>query len=270
MKLKRIKTIDRYEEIAEAFRRKGCLSNDYLQGEASGLIAEHRLFEHVEGNNAFLFVQKEGFYRLYYYLNDLGDVTAFDGGNLVTEVLFRGDVETIESEVAYLEKCGMNRHLVRDQYFARYADLTPPTPAVDVTVRGAESLEEVRWACILFNSVFDKWTGDYLPASCYEQLLRTNDILMATDSQGCLLGALHQTREKGAAWISHVAVSQEARGRGIGKALLEAYIDRNHHDDKSRYMLWVQRQNEAAVNMYKQKGFKYINKSTISLIKINA
>ena len=48
---------------------------------------------------------------------------------------------------------------------------------------------------------------------------------------------------------------------------MEAFIERNHADEKSRYMLWVQRQNVPAVNMYQQKGFKYINKSTISLIK---
>ena len=78
---------------------------------------------------------------------------------------------------------------------------------------------------------------------------------------------VHQTIEKGVAWISHVAVTEQARGKGVGKALMEAFIERNHADEKSRYMLWVQRQNVPAVNMYQQKGFKYINKSTISLIK---
>ena len=63
---------------------------------------------------------------------------------------------------------------------------------------------------------------------------------------------------------------EHARGKGVGKALVDAFVERNQNPEKkekTRYQLWVQRQNEAAVKMYQNKGFKYINKSTISLIK---
>ena len=63
---------------------------------------------------------------------------------------------------------------------------------------------------------------------------------------------------------------KHARGKGVGKALVDAFVERNKNPEKmekTRYQLWVQRQNEAAVKMYQNKGFKYINKSTISLIK---
>jgi len=48
---------------------------------------------------------------------------------------------------------------------------------------------------------------------------------------------------------------------------VESFIEQNMESEKTRYQLWVQRQNEPAVNMYQSKGFKFINKSTISLIK---
>ena len=67
--------------------------------------------------------------------------------------------------------------------------------------------------------------------------------------------------------IAHVAVRPEARGKGVGKTLVESFIEQNMESEKTRYQLWVQRQNEPAVNMYQSKGFKFINKSTISLIK---
>lgn len=268
MKLKRIDHIERYIEIAEGFRRKGCLSNDYLHAEAADLIIHNRLYEYIDGNNAFLLVQKDGFYRLYYYLNDLSAPANLNGETLATEILFRGDLAAIASEVSYLERCGMHQHLVRDQYFARYADLSPASDESDVRVREAATLEEVKWACELFNNSFDRWTGDYLTSNWYEFLMQQHDILIAQDGQGLLLGALHQTREKGVAWISHVAVMPQARGKGVGNALLEAYIACNHVDDKSRYMLWVQRQNAAAVRMYVQKGFRPMGKSTLSLLKL--
>ena len=67
--------------------------------------------------------------------------------------------------------------------------------------------------------------------------------------------------------LGHVAVVENARGRGVGKALVDTFVEWNKDTDKTRYQLWVQRQNKAAVNMYLNKGFKYVNKSTISLIK---
>ena len=36
---------------------------------------------------------------------------------------------------------------------------------------------------------------------------------------------------------------------------------------KTRYSLWVQQKNEAAVKMYQSIGYKYAGKSTISLLK---
>ena len=53
----------------------------------------------------------------------------------------------------------------------------------------------------------------------------------------------------------------------IDDGILDAFVERNHTSDKSRYMLWVQQQNTAAVAMYKKKGFTSLGKSTLSLIR---
>ena len=37
--------------------------------------------------------------------------------------------------------------------------------------------------------------------------------------------------------------------------------------DKTRFMLWVQRQNAPAVSLYEKIGFKHNGKSSLSLIK---
>ena len=139
-------------------------------------------------------------------------------------------------------------------------------PLGDVDVRPAISLDEVEWACVLFNGTFDPYSGDFISREQYNGLLSAGQILVAADKTGNLLGALHQTVERNVAWISHVAVVPEARGHHVGQALLNAFVECNHTSDKSRYMLWVQQQNAAAVAMYKKKGFRYLNKSTLSLI----
>ena len=71
-----------------------------------------------------------------------------------------------------------------------------------------------------------------------------------------------------------MAVVEKYRGQGVGQALLDTFVEWNSNIEpelkpKSRYMLWVQAQNAAAVGMYQKKGFKYMNKSTISMIKVS-
>ena len=261
-------TIEQYNSIVERYRRPGCLTNDFLQARAEGLIARGLLSAEWTDNNAYLLEDKDGFYRLYYYLNDLelDDKPQFPG-DVVTEILYRGSARYPEAEVAFLKRMGFKPNLVRDQYAAVYRDLAPAGENKDVTVRPAHDLGEVQWACQLFNVTFDRYSGDFIPEESYGGLLATDSILVAVDHIGNRVGALHQTVERNVAWISHVAVLPAARGHHVGAALVDAFVERNHTSDKSRYMLWVQQQNTAAVAMYKKKGFTNLGKSTLSLIR---
>ena len=45
-------------------------------------------------------------------------------------------------------------------------------------------------------------------------------------------------------------------------------IKENMNNNKVRFSLWVQQQNQTAINMYQKKGFRYVNKSTISMLKL--
>jgi ribosomal protein S18 acetylase RimI-like enzyme len=50
--------------------------------------------------------------------------------------------------------------------------------------------------------------------------------------------------------------------------LKRPYIKENMNNNKVRFSLWVQQQNQTAINMYQKKGFRYVNKSTISMLKL--
>ena len=275
MKLIKVNDYARYQAIVEQYNKKGCLSNDFIYQEAADLIIHDKLYEYCGENNAFLFVVKDKCMRLYYYLNDLAEVYNFEvDENLVVEIIFRGNLGQPQDEMEYLSKCGFRLHLRRDQYTGVYKDLETPRLVAGVTVAKASSLEEVDLACELFNKSFDHYSGDYLAKDVYESLYTSGSILIAKDLQGQFVGALHQTVERRVAWISHVAVVESYRGHGVGQALLDTFIEQNANPDmelkqKTRYMLWVQAQNAAAVSMYQKKGFKYMNKSTISMIKLS-
>ena len=271
--MKLVANISEYQAIVEKYGQKGVRSNDYIQKDASDLIARETLYADCYDKNAFLFVKKDVGMRVYYYLNDLAELADFSQySDLVTEILFRRELPQIEIE--YFINCGFRVNLVRDQYAGMYKDLVYNCTLVPgVITELANNIDQVKTACELFNDSFDALSGDFIPESAYEGLLLSNSILIAWDiKKKTIYGALHQVKEGSVNVIGHVAVIKEARGRGVGKALIDTFVEwnkNNENTEKTRYQLWVQRQNEAAVKMYQNKGFKYINKSTISLIKYN-
>lgn len=267
MKPQRIEKYEQYVQLVEHFNRKGCLTNDYLQNEAADLIIHDRLFAICGQDNAMLLVQKDGFFRIYYYINNPEELLALPESELVTEILFRGE-NAPEAEVEWLKDMDFKKNLIRDQFFAKYSSLTQPVLITGVKIEIATSIEDTLWAIRLFNASFDKWSGDYIPKAAVQMLIQEKAILVAKDLDGNRLGALHFEKRQGACWLNHVAVVPEARGKKIGRGLTEAYIEQGHVDDNSRYMLWVQRQNVSAVAMYSNKGFAPMNKSTLSMIKL--
>jgi GNAT superfamily N-acetyltransferase len=263
----KIETFEQYSQLVECFNRKGRLTNDYLQNQAADLIIHDSLFAICGEDNAALLVQKDGFQRLYYYINNPEEHIVLPQGEYVTEILFRGE-KAPEVEVKYLEGMGFTKNLIRDQYFAKYASLTPPLLNSGLKIELATLVDDALWAINLFNVSFDKWSGDFISQAEASLLIQNRALLIAKDIKGNRLGALHLETVKGVTWLNHVAVVEKARGMGVGRGLVEAYIEQGHMDENSRYMLWVQRQNTPAVYLYKNKGFIPMNKSTLSMIKL--
>lgn len=273
MKPKIVKTYKEYQDLVSLYFTQKEYTNDYIQADVKYYISNNLLYEYHTNYNLFLFVEKEisdgnKGYRVYYYISNTDEIADFSElTNLVVEIIYRGDGYFPQAEIDYLCKCGFSINLIRDQYYGIYKDLTRSSDVDNIFVEYASNITEVENACNLFNSSFDVLSGDYIPERYHRQLLDNGLILIAKNKQGEFLGALHQKIDKGIAWISHLAVLPEARGMHVGQALLDIFVNNNYTSDKQRYMLWVQHQNNSAVMMYTKKGFRYLNKSTISLIK---
>ena len=264
----KIESFEQYSQLVECYSRKGRITNDYLQNEVADLIIHDKLFAICGEDNAMLLVQKAGFQRLYYYINNLEEPIELPKNEYVIEILFRGE-NAPETEVKWLEGLGFKKNLIRDQYFGKYASLTQPVLINGLKTEVATEEADAVWAINLFNSTFDKWSGNFIPQDAAQMLIQEQALLIARDINGARLGALHLELKAGAMWLNHVAVVKEARGMGVGLGLVEQYIEEGHvNGDNSRYMLWVQRQNVPAVRLYKKKGFAPMNKSTLSMIKL--
>lgn len=270
MVAKTLTSIEQWNELLSNYQQKDTLCNNYnMPAEIEKLINVGRLSVLECKNNLFLLHQKAKCRRVYYYLNNLEESFNMKvEDDLVVEILFRQEKGLPQSEIDYFSKNGFQLNKRRDQYSGTYKTLIASSLTNGVLIRKANSLEEVKISCNLFNRVFDNYSGDYITEEEIPVLYDEGSIIVATDYTGIFLGALHQTIVKTTAWVSHIAVIEEARGKGVGKSLLNTFVEWNKCDGHGRYMLWVQSQNTAAIDMYLRKGFKSIGKSTISMIKI--
>lgn len=264
MKMHEISSLEEYALFIERFKHPKVLTNNFmLTTEVEKHIQSHNLQVVDNSDNGFLFVRKPICWRLYYYINDINSLSDFGSITLVSEILYRGSAIP-QAETNFLTNCGFCPNLVREQYALALRDAKVESKINrGIIVRKALTVQEVAWACSLFNRLFDNYSGDYLPESDYELLFEKGDIWVA-ELEKELVGALHQTIEGKVAWVSHVAVGEKYRGKGIAMSLMHHFITKN---DTQRFMLWVQQENIPAVNMYQQIGFRSTNKYTYSMIK---
>jgi len=69
-------------------------------------------------------------------------------------------------------------------------------------------------------------------------------------------------------YISNICVDQNIRGKGIGRFLLDNVILQANKDHCKKIILDVSKDNGIAINLYKNTGFKIINKKTSKFWKI--
>lgn len=270
MKAIKITDISQVENIRDRYFIRNCLTNNYLMlDEYENLIREDRLYAICTQQNSCFLVKKDKCFRVYYYINDTAEQMLFDiFDDFVLEILYRGEKYYPVNEIKYWEYCGFSTHLIRDQYETQYRDLRVESRATrDIYIDFATELEDALFACELFNSVFDPYSGDYISREQICQLLDERKILIAYKNN-LHAGALHFYSANNRVWLGHVAVLDKYRGQYLGDILVDTYIKENMNNNKVRFSLWVQQQNQTAINMYQKKGFRYVNKSTISMLKL--
>ena len=257
-------------EIIRDYFLKKTITNNYLLPEAyANYIAEEKLYFTASGSNVCLFLEKQGFYQLYYYVNNQNEYLSVDAGKpVVMEILYRGEAQKPQGIITYWEKCGFRQHLIRDNMTATFSQLMLPTESVhNVELKYAESSEETMFVKQLLENSLDKYTGDILSYNEIHEYVQKKNVICALWN-GRLGGALQFEIKNNVAWLGHVAVSDEFRGKGIANELVKFYIVENAKGQDTKYQLWVIQNNIGATNLYRKFGFIYGNKSTASMLKI--
>lgn len=261
MKPQRITSIDEYRTICNKYQLKTSLSNNYLlPGEVEQLIENNKL-SYISGDeNCYFLVKKiAGCQRLYYLVNNKEEFDEIPS-DTVAEILFRTPSGAPEHDMMLLCNLGFKENLIRDQYSAKIPE------GINATITYSETLSEAVNIVALFNSTFDKYSGDFIIDEETFKLHHEHSLLVVRED-GVMKGAMHITLQGSALWISHIAVFPDYRRQGVADKLMAMYFSEAQRLNAKRLMLWVQRQNKAATMMYIKYGFQPVNKSTISFIK---
>jgi [ribosomal protein S18]-alanine N-acetyltransferase len=88
-----------------------------------------------------------------------------------------------------------------------------------------------------------------------DYLRRPDAILLVAEVDGVVVGAIAGELETDGGGVSTLGVLPEARGRGIGRALLTALLERFAATGVGRVTLGVRVDNPVAIGLYRSLGF---------------
>lgn len=263
----RIETLKEIEDLILSYKSKNTFSNNYLLPESyHQFISDGKMYYIEKNNNLVFFVDKKSHYQLYYHINNLCDYFNFNEEKPVCmEILYRGEANLPVEMINYWENCGFKKHLIRDSYAVSYNEFSSQEYKSETDVCYAKSKDEVLFTQQIIENSFDKYTGDILDLDEVTRYVNNNKVLCAY-TENTICGVLQFDIVNKVVWLGHLAVHSDFRGKKIGRELVRRYIEDNRTNDKTRYQLWVLNDNPEAKRLYESFGFKYVNKSTISML----
>jgi GNAT superfamily N-acetyltransferase len=271
MKLKAVKNIILLEKIIEEHSFKETLTNNYILLEGfTKYIYEKKLWFWKGNSNLYLFVEKEGFYRLYYLINNIDAVDDFSNLQIVFEVIYRGKNKMPLKHIKYWKKNSFYSHLTRDCYFLNAVSISPNFNKVEgVTIEPPKNKEDILFAKKLIDENLDLHTGDRLSLQEIENFV-SRGLLFCAYKNDTMCGMLQADLRNNIYWLSHIVVDKDYRGMGLANLLVDNYLNEGLKLQVKQFQLWVIEDNIPAVKLYKKRGFAYLNKSTHSMLSIHS
>ena len=267
--MKRVENLEVIDWLLETFMLSGTITNNYLlKDEYTRHIAMGNLFIDIDDHNAFIYLRRNGFYRVYYLINQEDQIFSFNSLQpLVLEILYRGEKNFPQNAKNFWELSGFQPHLSRDAYFLKNTSSNEILDLRPSQVIKAHSSEHISFTKRLIDEYLDLYTGDNLSLEQIESFVSKGLVYLAL-VDGQMAGILQADHKNGIFWLGHLVVDPAFRGKGVAQKLLKYYLNEGVIAKCNQFQLWVIKENEAAVGLYKKHGFNYLNKSTFSMLKM--
>ena len=267
--MKRVENLEVIDWLLETFMLSGTITNNYLlKDEYTRHIAMGNLFIDIDDHNAFIYLRRNGFYRVYYLINQEDQIFSFNSLQpLVLEILYRGEKNFPQNAKNFWELSGFQPHLSRDAYFLKNTSSNEILDLRPSQVIKAHSSEHISFTKRLIDEYLDLYTGDNLSLEQIEIFVSKGLVYLAF-VDGQMAGILQADHKNGIFWLGHLVVDPTFRGKGVAQKLLKYYLNEGVIAKCNQFQLWVIKDNEAAVGLYKKHGFNYLNKSSFSMLKM--
>jgi len=267
--MEHISDIKQIDDIFGRYFKKGTITNSYLLEDSfKSLISKGHLHCTFGINNCCLLMKESEFFQLHYFINDLKENLNIDTDfPVVIEILYRGESQKPVDVFNFWLNNNFERYLTRDNYSLSYVKRDSEQVLLpQLKIKAADTESEIKFCYELIKTTFDLFTGDIPGLDEIEKDAMGEKILCAY-SDGTLSGVLRHELKNNTAWLNHIAVKSEFRGKGISSALVNAFISYYYNTGNSRFMLWVEQNNFKAISLYTKFGFIYSNKSSASFLR---
>ena len=270
--MKKIETYYEYEMLVKQFRKKSDITVNnlfLLPTELKKLIEEER-FWGQESNNSLIFLADESsYYHLYYFWNpdyDL-DLCAFDKDCLV-EYIYNIQGKSDFSEV------------MREQFLRRQLKLNKVSYQIEILEEQRDKVLEAQYELNktslqkrgvtikfakrkgmnaikrLWEEYLDHYDFGYLPEWEVDRMLESQEILVAVDKNGDILGSKCMKWAHKRSLGYHLVVSPSARGMGVGKQLMYEWFFLAKQKNIKICNAWVASDNEVSLKCHLIAGQK--------------
>lgn len=253
-----MKRINSFEELSNLISnnfKKGVLTNCFVaKDDFEYYINNKKLFYISYGGGLLIFIKRQGFYNMKYYINDLNcDIKLPRYSKVVTEVVGKTE-KSLETILEVFRKNNLNVVLNRLR-------LSCGNPEIDekLELKNVEKIKDYKKIIKILRKNYDKYTG-CIPTNSE----MVNDDFYCYKDGKKILGILHVCSKSNKTEMRHLVVPKKYRGRNISKCLITKYLlDTN---EKSK-QVWTSVNNEVAKNLF--AGFGYEADGFVSAVLMN-
>jgi len=230
--------INDYKEISPLifkYFKRGVITNNFLTPKDYRCeISEGNFFYIADEDYLNLFVKRDNFFRLYFYVLD-------------ENVIFREIDAKIVCDIAGIsETLLLNNNFIKALERVQLKYNSEKEGIASYFKAKKEDAEEV---FKLMENCFDKYTGyspnlTQLKEECEEGVIYKEVI------DGRIAGVLRAGKSSKISSVKHLCVSEEFRGKGIAKKLCREFLNEN-----TNAIVWTGKENTSAISLYKSLGF---------------
>ena len=212
--------------------------------ETERAVVSGEIFTEAWDGGILIFRKRETYFRTYFYLADpAAPVTCEIPAPAVLEIPYRDRDEAAKNAVRGFTDAGFAPLFQRIRMTRRGSEVYADSDAVRASADDTEKLK------VLFRENFHPLAGCIPTDAELSDEIRAGHIL--TDD--ACAGLLHFTEGKAGTELRHLAVEEAHRNRGIGSALVRAYLGLC---GVKKSTVWVRDDNDAAKKTYEKHGYR--------------